>query len=361
MLLDYDTKKYLDVNKNAEELFGYTKTELENLKLGELSPLNQGSGMNSVELSRKYMDRAVAGENVVYEWTVRRKDNKMIPCEVRLVKLPYKGSNIIRTSVIDITERKKAERLLNLEKQKLENTNERLLNLNDKLEKQTKQLQEFAYISSHNLRSPAGNIRALLDFYHNDPSTESFNIVPEKLDVVSVDLLDTINDLAEVVKIKNEISDDISKLDLAKLIDKSRDSLSQQITDKKALIKVELNDISAIKVSKTYMDSIVLNLLSNALKYAHQDRKPEIYITALADETDFILAVRDNGLGIDLKKHGEKVFGLRKTFHRNKDSRGIGLFITKAQVEAMEGAISIESTPNIGTTFTVKLPKKVIV
>lgn len=73
------------------------------------------------------------------------------------------------------------------------------------------------------------------------------------------------------------------------------------------------------------------------------------------------MSVTDNGLGIDLKKHGEKVFGLRKTFHRNKDSRGIGLFITRAQVEAMEGDISIESEPNVGTIFTIRLPQRVII
>jgi PAS domain S-box-containing protein len=361
LLLDYDTMRYLDSNKNAVELFGYTKEELKQLELGKLSPLNQTNGANSMKLSIKYMDRAFAGENVVYDWTVRRKDNKLIPCEVRLVKLPYENSNIIRTSVIDITERKKAEHMINLEKQKLEKSNVRLLNLNDKLGMQTRQLQEFAYISSHNLRSPAGNIRALLDFYNNEPSEENLILLLEKLDVVSVDLLDTINDLADVVKIKNEISKDFSTINLSKLIEKASDSLSQEIKDKTASISVELNGISSIKASKTYMDSIILNLLSNALKYAHEERNPNIQITAKEDETYFTLTVKDNGLGIDLKKHGEKVFGLRKTFHRNKDSKGIGLFITKAQVEAMEGNISLESEPNIGTTFAIRLPKKVIV
>jgi PAS domain S-box-containing protein len=361
LLLDYNSNKYLDANKIAEELFGYTKDELKELQLGDLSSLNQTNGANSRKLSIKHMDRAVAGENVVYEWTVKRKDNKLIPCEVRLVKLPYEGSNIIRTSVIDITERKKAERMINLEKQKLEKSNARLLNLNDKLGMQTRQLQEFAYISSHNLRSPAGNIRALLDFYNSDPSEENLILLLEKLDVVSVDLLDTINDLADVVKIKNEISKDFSIINIAKLIEKASDSLSQEIKDKTASISVELNGISSIKASKTYMDSIILNLLSNALKYAHEERNPNIQITAKEDETYFTLTVKDNGLGIDLKKHGEKVFGLRRTFHRNKDSKGIGLFITKAQLEAMEGSISIESELNIGTTFTIRLPKKVII
>jgi len=74
-----------------------------------------------------------------------------------------------------------------------------------------------------------------------------------------------------------------------------------------------------------------------------------------------VLEFKDNGLGIDLNKFGSKIFGLRKTFHRNKDSNGVGLFITKAQVEAMKGTITVKSTPNVGSTFTIYLPKKMIV
>lgn len=360
MLLDYDAQKYIDVNKSAVELFGYTRQELLSLKLGELSPLLQSDGDYSTNASTDLMEKCIGGENVVYEWTVKRKDNKLIPCEVRLVKLPFEGNRIVRVSAIDITERKRSERMLNLDKQKLEEKNEELVTLNQALENQTNQLQEFAYISSHNLRSPAGNIRALLDFYHNDPTKENFKIVLEKLDVVSEDLLDTINDLADVVKIKNEISQDITKISLSKLIAKTEHSLSQQINDTLAVIEIDLNGIEHIEASKTYMESIILNLTSNALKYSQKNVPPQIRISASQDETSLILKVEDNGLGIDMNLHGSKLFGLRKTFHKNKDSRGVGLFITKAQVEAMQGTIYANSEPDKGTTFYIKLPKKII-
>jgi PAS domain S-box-containing protein len=361
MLLDYDAQRYIDVNKSAVELFGYTRKELLNLKLGELSPLLQSDGDYSLNASTDLMEKCISGENVVYEWTVKRKDNKLIPCEVRLVKLPFEGNRIVRVSAIDITERKRSERMLNLDKQKLEEKNEELISLNQALENQTNQLQEFAYISSHNLRSPAGNIRALLDFYHNDPNEENFKIVLEKLDVVSEDLLDTINDLADVVKIKNEVSQDITKLSLSKLIAKTEHSLSQQINDTLAVIEIDLNGIEHIQASKTYMESIILNLTSNALKYSQKEVAPRIYISAAQDETCLILKVEDNGLGIDMELYGSKLFGLRKTFHKNKDSRGVGLFITKAQVEAMQGTIYADSEPGKGTTFYIRLPKKMIV
>lgn len=357
LLLDFDAMCYIDANKNAEGLFGYTKEELLSLKLGDLSPINQASGENSSDLSVEFMQRAVNGENVVYEWIVRRKDGKLIPCEVRLVKLPYEEKTIVRTSVIDITDRKRTERLLNLEKQKLQNTNNELVDLNHKLEDQTKQLQEFAYISSHNLRSPAGNIRALIDFYNSDPTKENFDLFIDKLDVVSVDLMETINDLAEVVKIKNEISEEVSVLSLTKIVDKMKDSLSEKIKTKHATITTDFAQEDKIKASKTYIESIFLNLISNALKYSKDNVPPKLEVSSSIVDSDLVLIFKDNGLGIDLNKYGSKVFGLRKTFHRKKDSRGVGLFITKAQIEAMGGTISVESKINVGSTFTIKIPK----
>ncbi len=68
-----------------------------------------------------------------------------------------------------------------------------------------------------------------------------------------------------------------------------------------------------------------------------------------------LLSFQDNGQGIDLKRHGDKIFGMYKTFHKHKDSKGIGLFITKNQVEAMNGSIKIESKVNEGTTIYIKL------
>ena len=360
LLLDYDTKRYIDANSNSEVLFGYTKAELISLTLGELSPLNQGDGRDSANLSGEYMKKAIQGENVTYEWIVRRKDGRLIPCEVRLAKLPYKDRTIVRTSVIDITERKKAEHLLNLEKRKLQESNQELIGLNHQLANQTNQLQEFAYISSHNLRSPAGNIRALLDFYRTDPTSDNLALFLDKLEVVSTDLMDTINELAQVVKIKNEIAPELGEMLISKLVDKAKDSLSEQIKLKQANIITNFSEAPRIHASKTYMDSIFLNLISNALKYSKDDVIPEIEITSFISNDKLILEFKDNGLGIDLVKYGSKIFGLRRTFHRKKDSNGVGLFITKAQVEAMKGTITVQSIPDIGSTFTIRLPKQLI-
>ena len=112
-----------------------------------------------------------------------------------------------------------------------------------------------------------------------------------------------------------------------------------------------------IRVIPAYLDSIVLNLFTNSLKYSSPKRRPLIEITAEKRENTISVSFKDNGLGIDLTRNRDKLFGMYKTFHRNKDAKGIGLFITKNQIEAMNGKIEVESTVDIGSTFKIYFGK----
>jgi signal transduction histidine kinase len=107
------------------------------------------------------------------------------------------------------------------------------------------------------------------------------------------------------------------------------------------------------------MQSIFFNLIQNSIKYKHPLRKPVIHITSNSDESYITITFSDNGIGIDLQKFKEKVFGLYKRFHTHIDGRGMGLFLVKNQVEAMKGTISIDSIVDTGTVFTVTIPKSV--
>jgi signal transduction histidine kinase len=104
------------------------------------------------------------------------------------------------------------------------------------------------------------------------------------------------------------------------------------------------------------LDSILLNLLSNAVKYRSLDRPSEIHVFTEKNAAYVVLAIQDNGLGLNLDKYGEKIFGMYKTFHRNEDARGFGLFITKTQIESMGGRITVESREGEGSTFRVFFP-----
>jgi signal transduction histidine kinase len=107
-----------------------------------------------------------------------------------------------------------------------------------------------------------------------------------------------------------------------------------------------------------YIDSIFYNLISNAIKYRSLERNPEISITTLIENDSLVLLVKDNGLGMDTKKLKDKIFTLYQRFHHHVEGKGIGLFLVKTQVEALNGTIEISSKVNEGTTFTIRLPLK---
>ena len=114
-----------------------------------------------------------------------------------------------------------------------------------------------------------------------------------------------------------------------------------------------------IEYNPAYLESILLNFLTNAIKYSHPNRTPKITVSACTNPNETILEIKDNGLGIDLKLHGDKLFGMYKTFHAHADARGIGLFITKNQIESMGGKIEVESEVGTGTTFKIHILNRV--
>ena len=159
--------------------------------------------------------------------------------------------------------------------------------------------------------------------------------------------------LNDVVNIQTNISLVSESLKLKQYINKIQNILSEQIAVKEAVITTNVTDDVMINYNPAYLESILLNLISNAIRYSHPDRKPVISITWFVENGMKILQISDNGIGIDLKRNGQKIFGMYKTFSNNPDSRGIGLFITKNQIVAMGGDITVESEPNVGTKFKI--------
>jgi signal transduction histidine kinase len=138
------------------------------------------------------------------------------------------------------------------------------------------------------------------------------------------------------------------------ILTKVKEDMMGEILNSNAWIVADFGDCPSVNYYKPYLESIVLNLLSNALKYRHPDREPEIrFETRLVDNKP-VLRVKDNGLGIDLDKYRDQIFGLRQVFHGNTNAHGVGLFLTKTQIESMGGRISVQSVVGQGTTFTIE-------
>ena len=173
------------------------------------------------------------------------------------------------------------------------------------------------------------------------------------LSSASDNLLDTLENLNEVVDISTNVNLDKKSLGLNEGIEKVQQNLSAFLEKNKVEITNTIDDDVRVMSVPAYLESIILNLMTNAVKYRHPKRIPEINLSASKEAKGILFSITDNGLGIDLDRYGDKMFGMYKTFHNNKDARGLGLYIIKNQIEAMDGYITVESTVNKGSVFKV--------
>jgi PAS domain S-box-containing protein len=223
--------------------------------------------------------------------------------------------------------------------------------LAEKLGIQNKQLASFAYIISHNLRAPVSNLTALLHL-HKMADVEEQRDLFDKFERVSEHLSTTLNDLIESLRIREE-KREREHLQFEEILHKTKEILTGQILESKAIVTCNFKKAPSIKYPRIYLESIFLNLLSNAIKYRSPDRDTRIHFETDVFDQGLMLWVEDNGLGIDLVRHKNNVFGFYKSFHHQKDSKGVGLFLTKTQVEAMGGTIFVQSDVNKGSVFKI--------
>jgi signal transduction histidine kinase len=175
---------------------------------------------------------------------------------------------------------------------------------------------------------------------------------------VAANLNETLFNLNNIVNIQTSIDIIVEPLNLNEYVLKTMATQNAQILFRGAKILNKVDNSIEVNYNRAYLESILLNLISNALRYSHPDRKPVISLTCFEENGQLVLRVSDNGIGIDLKKHGDKMFGIYQTFNGNADARGFGLFITKNQIEAMGGKIDVESSVGMGTTFKIYFKEK---
>lgn len=219
---------------------------------------------------------------------------------------------------------------------------------------QNSRLLNFSHIVSHNLNTQAGNIKSILDFIDADGDKGAVTEMLEHLRTVSNDLNETISNLTQIVKTQSNINIAVEPLKLHEYIEKTVSTIKGYDKQKKVTIINNVPQYLTINFNPAYLESVLLNFTTNAIKYAHPDRDPIIVFDfGIEPEGYKSLKITDNGLGIDLKVYGELLFGMYKTFHKHDDARGIGLYITRNQIEAMKGTVSVESEVGVGTSFKI--------
>jgi PAS domain S-box-containing protein len=235
------------------------------------------------------------------------------------------------------------------EEKKLEKEKEILIR---ELTTNNKDLKQFSYITSHNLRAPLSNLTGLLNLI-DDISIEDSELKEILTGFkVSTHLLnETINDLAKVITIKDSPSSQIETLLIKELFNNILNQVKYQIETIKPVINIDFDNAVNINTNKAYFESILLNLLTNALKYRSKDKPLIINIAITEINKKIVINFKDNGIGIDLERHQDKIFGLYQRFHNYPDSKGLGLYLVKSQIETMGGTISIKSEVNKGTAY----------
>lgn len=226
---------------------------------------------------------------------------------------------------------------------------------NDVINEQNKLLANFANVVSHDLRSYAGNLHSLMMLYDLAEDQAEETALIEMLKDLSAGFSSMVEHLSEMVKIQNFDKSKYQPCNLLSHLSTAINSLSLQIKSSNASISTDVGPELEVLAHPAYLESIILNLLSNALKYRHPVRAPKINIDMACTDTHLQLRIQDNGIGIDLQKHGKDLFGMYKTFNGNADAKGVGLFITKFQIEALGGYIQVDSELDQGSCFKVSL------
>ena len=225
----------------------------------------------------------------------------------------------------------------------------------EKLRQSNEELEQFAYVATHDLRAPISNLLSLIDiFYDQGMVTSENNFIMHKIKHSIEEVHHTLHDLIDVVALNRNLDSTIKLLDFQHIYQQVCKGIEEHIQESLAEIKTDFSKAPFIHYIPSHLRSIFQNLLTNAIKYRSPERSPKIEVTTYQLSEYTCISIKDNGRGIDMRKKN-KVFGLFQRLHEQEDGKGIGLFVTKSQIESKGGKIDFESELNQGSTFYVYL------
>ncbi len=232
---------------------------------------------------------------------------------------------------------------------------EHIKNELEDLKKKYKNLEQFSLIVSHNLHSPLSNVKAFLSLYEpqEDPSDNDIVIQNVKESTGHLDMI--LTDLNVILDSKKQASEAKSIVYLKDVMDEVKISLSDEIHKNIVIINQDFDPKIKLNTIKTVLNSILFNLIQNAIKYRSEYRVPEITVTASQLGKQIQIRIEDNGIGIDLNRYKDRIFKLYNRFSTAQEGKGIGLYLVKSNVEMLGGSIMLESQINVGCTFIITI------
>jgi signal transduction histidine kinase len=233
-----------------------------------------------------------------------------------------------------------------------------LLNTNQQLVVQNHELQQFSYTVSHNLRGPVASMLGLMNIYHLSNDAEERSTIFTLMEKSALSLETVIHDLNKIIDIRKDKFNATEKVSLEAEVNLITQSLNAFITEKDVTIRQNFEADEIISI-KAYINSILYNLISNAIQYRSPERGLIIDVTSYRKDDFVVIEVADNGLGIDLQKFRADLFKLYKRFHTHIEGKGLGLYLVRQQVEKMNGRIEVDSMPGEWTRFSVFIKESI--
>lgn len=330
--------KFLFVNKSLAALYGLKPAELiRKSRSGEVALLAE-----SLEFLDQDREVIRTGNEKIFpeqKLTGPNGETKIFHT-IKVPFTPVMSEKAVLGIASDITDQKKHE----AEREKM---------IADILQR-NENLQQFSYIISHNLRGPVASIIGLAGLFNEGLlSDEEMAMFPGQILASVTQIDEVIQDLNKVLQLKGGISETKETVNLSTLVKNIQINLDNLIKERNVKIVTDFSEVEEFVTLKSYLHSIFYNLITNSIKYHQPGLPPLIEIKSEARNGKLIIILKDNGMGIDLSKKADQVFGLYKRFHHHVEGKGIGLFMVKTQVETLGGQISVASEINVGTEFTI--------
>jgi PAS domain S-box-containing protein len=329
------------VNKAFTKMTGYSENEV----LGKSPRFLRGPKSDKNELNR--LGEAIRKNQACEITTVNYKKNGE-EFWINLNVSPIANEKGIITHWISIERDITQKKFYELEREQII----------AELSQNNKDLKQFSYVTSHNLRAPIANLlglSSLIDHYKIDNEELKHILDGVKQSAMMFD--ETVRELSQVLIIKDEINVTKENISVVAIINKTLTQLSIALDDNKVKVNYDLIKALTVTFSSSYLESIFINLFTNALKYKSNQHNLEINISSESTKEYDVVKFSDNGIGIDIETHREKLFKLYQQFHENSEGKGLGLYLVKSQMEALGGTVDVESEVGKGTTFILKFKK----
>ena len=285
-------------------------------------------------------------------------------------KFVQKQNHLLEERVIERTEEISAQNEeLQVQQEVIAELNEQLVTQNEDLEQQVarrtraldqsnrqlasqnNRLEQFASITSHNLRGPIANILGLGNVFERENLNELNRQCLDHLQRATLNLDTVIRDLNQILTYSNGPQPSSQSVLFEEILQAVLEKLSMIMTAEEVQITSDFSEADQVAAIGSYVESIFFHLLSNAIKFRSPNVAPMIRITSQRTEKHVVVSIGDNGLGMDTERYKDKMFTLYQRFHTHCEGRGLGLYLVKTQMEALGGTIEVASTVGQGTTF----------